>query len=664
MVRWCRWLWSWLLVPLALGVAALASTPAVAGAATSSARPQAFSSCASLVGYAQRHFAVTHGVPDPQLAALQTGAPRTPDAVAPGLSNQQTAASAPAAGAAPATQSFSTTNDQEAGVDEPDIVKTNGRTLYVVSQNMLYAVSVGSGGPNVVGSLALGNAYADPTLLLNGTRLIVITSSAGPSAGIAAYPSAATTVSEVDVHDPAAMRVTRTLTIDGTFVDARQNGSTARLVISSAPRGILIPDVRMRSTAAAWVPRRRFHSALTGRRYVRPAAACDRIRRPSVFSGLGMVTILTLDLDRGLYTADSQALMADAQVVYGSTGSLYVATQKWIDPRLAVDQVPPSQATVINRFDVSDPTRTTLVATGTVPGYLLNQFSLSEFAGYLRVATTSRPIWWGGGPPASLSSSAVTVLARSGASLVPVGRVSGLGAGQQIYSVRFVDDTGYVVTFRQIDPLYTIDLRNPASPRVAGQLELAGYSSYLQPLAPGLLLGIGQDVGGNEPSGSQLELFDVSDPAAPRLVKKVTLGAGSSSEVQYDHHALLYWPPTGLALLPVVLYPSVPPIGIAAPGQPVPAVGPGLGFVGAIGFHVDRSGIAEVGRITHPTVDGSVPTIRRSVVVGDRIFTISAAGVLASSLDTLAASAFAAFPAVTVIRPPGPIPVPLAGRPG
>jgi hypothetical protein len=638
----------------------LAAVPATAGAAAPSARPQAFSSCASLVGYAQKHFAVTHGVPDPPLTPVETLA-APPVALVPGQSNEQTAAAAPAAGAAPA-QDFSTTNDQEVGVDEPDIVKTDGRMLYTVSQNVLYAVSVAGTGPSVVGSLSLGNAAANPTLLLNGTRLIVITSSAGPAVGIAAYPSAATTVSEVDVHNPAAMRITRTLTIDGTFVDARQNGSTARLVISSAPRGIVVPGAR--PTATAWVPRRRFHSALTGRRYVRPAAACDRIRRPAVFSGLGMVTILTLDLDRGLYTADSQALMADAQVVYGSTGSLYIATQRWINPRLAVDQVPPSQATVINRFDVSDPTRTTLVATGTVPGYLLNQFSLSEFGGYLRVATTSRPIWWGAGPPAALSSSAVTVLARSGARLIPVGRVSGLGAGQQIYSVRFVDDTGYVVTFRQVDPLYTIDLRNPAAPRVAGQLELAGYSSYLQPLAPGLLLGIGQDVGqGNEPSGSQLELFDVSDPAAPRLVKKLTLGAGSSSEVLSDHHALLYWPPTGLVVLPLVVYPSEPPIGIAAPGQPVPAIGPGLGFVGAIGFHVDRSGIAEVGRIMHPTVDGSQPTIRRSVVVGSRVFTISAGGVLASSLDTLAAGAFAAFPGATLVRPPGPIPLGLPVSP-
>ena len=143
-----------------------------------------------------------------------------------------------------------------------------------------------------------------------------------------------------------------------------------------------------------------------------------------------MLTILTLDLDRGLWTAGSTALMADARVVYGSPTSLYVATQKWIDPTLAPSRLPPTTATVIDRFDVSDPARTTLVASGSVPGYLLNRFSLSEYKGDLRVATTTSPIWWGGGARGGATSqSSVTVLRRSGALLAPVGQVSGLGAG-------------------------------------------------------------------------------------------------------------------------------------------------------------------------------------------------------------------------------------------
>jgi hypothetical protein len=236
----------------------------------------------------------------------------------------------------------------------------------------------------------------------------------------------------------------------------------------------------------------------------------------------------------------------------------------------------------------------------------------------------------------------VTVLADRGGALTPIGQVSGLGRGEQIYSVRFLNDVGYVVTFHQVDPLFTIDLSSPTAPRVAGQLELSGYSAYLHPVGRGLLLGIGSDVGaGNEPSATQLELFDLSDPAAPKLLQRTTLGDGSSSEVAYDHHAFLFWPPTGLAVLPVQVY-------TAQPNGPERQ----QGFVGAIGFHVARSGIAEVGRIEHDPVGGFVPAIRRSIVVGDRLFTISDGGVMASGLSALDRRAFVAFPAPAP-PPPG-----------
>jgi hypothetical protein len=669
-MRWRPRLVSGLIVVCVPAVVPVA--PAVARAAThrtATARLQTFASCADLVGYARRNFAVTGGLPEPAIGVAEPAPiapPQSPNQLA---SGQQAPAAAPAPSSASASPSFSTTNDQEAGVDEPDIVKTDGTTLFAVGQGKLQAVAVGGTAPRLVGSLDLGNDGYGAQLLLRGSRLIVISSGGGfarplagrlPGSAVAFPPNfgVTTTVREVDVHDPGAMKVTRTMTIDGSFVDARQNGATARLVINSAPAAIGLAAGR-RAAAGAWVPSRRFHSVLSGRSYVRPVAPCRTIRRPAVFSGLGMLTIFTLDLDRGLYTADTQALMADAQIVYGSTTSLYVATQRWTDPRLALSRVPAGQTTQISRFDVSDPARTRLVATGAVAGYLLNQFSLSEYQGYLRVATTSRPIWWeGGGPPSVASSSAVTVLAERGGLLTAVGRVGGLGAGQQIYSVRFVDDAGYVVTFRQVDPLYTIDLRSPTAPRVAGQLELAGYSAYLHPLAPGLLLGVGQAVGpGNEPAGTQLELFDVSDPSAPRLIQRTLVGSGSSSEVQSDHHAFLYWPPTGLAVLPVEIYPPTPvsTTGVLPPSAAAIAPSP-AGFVGAIGYHVDRSGIAEVGRIVHPALAaGYVPTIRRSVVVGPRLFTISDGGVLASSLDSLAPGAFVAFPAAPA--PPPPVPV-------
>jgi hypothetical protein len=678
-----------LAVTLALGAV---PAPALALRRAAHVRPRAFASCARLVGYERTHFAVTHGVPETSPRPLSEPSIAAPSPS--GSASPQTAA-APVenAGTTVSGTSFSTTNNQEPGIEEPDVVKTDGSTIFAVEQGTLYAVVAGGPAPHLAGSLPLGSTGYGAQLLLRGSRLLVISGSqalpigvgvavpalpaavggqtsalsgvapaalAPSTSPVASVPSiapspyyyaAATTITEVDVHDPAAMKVARTMTVEGTFVDARQNGATARLVISSAPRAIATPALR--AHASGWVPARRFHSFITGHRYTRPVVACSAVRWPAQFSGVGMLSILTINLDRGLYAIDSTALMADAQVVYGSSGSLYVATQRWINPLTPATNVPSSPETVIDKFDAANPEHTTLIASGEVPGYLLNQFSLSEYHGYLRVASTSRPIWWNATQPPP-SQSYVTVLADHGGVLAAVGQVSGLGAGQQIYSVRFIGDAGYVVTFRRVDPLYTLDLSSPTSPRVAGQLELEGYSAYLHPVAEGLLLGIGQEVGPeNEPSGAQLELFDVSNPAAPQLQARATLGSGSSSQVQYDHHAFLFWPPTALAVLPVSIY-STTPVSVPPTPQPLPAAGssggqastgePTSGFVGAIGFRVDRSGITEVGRITHDPVNGATPQIDRSLVIGQQLFTVSSEGVMASSLATLARQAFVTFP--------------------
>lgn len=646
------------------------------------------------MSYGRRYLARTHGVPEMPLAPVGGASAAPGGTTAPAPVAGAPVAGAPTTPGSSGTGTYSTTNNQEPGVDEPDTVKTDGSTIFAVSGNKIYAVAVTGAQAQLVGSLDLGASGYGSQLLLRGSHLIVISgrsgigpvfagggapgaarpgASAGPSStapvgspGAPAsippspyYYGGQTTLTEVDVSDPTAMKIVRTITIDGSFVDARENGATARIVVSSAPPVLQQPGLARR--ASGYVPSWRFHSRLSRRSFRRPVASCRQVAYPQQFSGLGMVTIFTINIDRGLWTAGTDALMADAQIVYGSSTSLYLATEKWINPATSPYQLPGRQTTQIDRFDATAPDSTTFIASGEVPGYLLNQFSLSESGSYLRVASTSAPVWWGGTVPQVPSQSYVTVLARHGNQLTTVGQVSGLGAGQKIYSVRFVDDVGYVVTFRQVDPLYTIDLSSPRGPRVAGQLELQGYSSYLHPLGHGLLLGVGQDVGtNNEPSGSQLELFNVVDPASPRLVEKMTLGQGSSTQANYDHHAFLFWPPTGLAVLPVQIY----PIAVPAPtpttgtsgaaggsGQP-PTVIPSPGgsgstqtFTGAIGFHIDSSGIREIGQLAHPSTNGYPPPITRSLVIGNRLYTMSDAGILASSLATLSPQTFVPFPA-------------------
>jgi uncharacterized secreted protein with C-terminal beta-propeller domain len=213
----------------------------------------------------------------------------------------------------------------------------------------------------------------------------------------------------------------------------------------------------------------------------------------------------------------------------------------------------------------------------------------------------------------------VTVL--RGANLNRVGQVDGLGHGQRIYSVRFAGDVGYVVTFRQVDPLYVIDLSDPAAPRVKGELELLGYSAYLHPVGAGRLLGVGQDATPQgRLKGAQVSLFDVSDPSAPRLLDQQPLGG--SSQVEYDPHAFLWWAPKKLALLPLTSE--------------------------MVGLRVTNK-LAEAGRIAQ---EGA----QRAIVVGGRIYTISYAGVTGSDIDTFGTLSFVAFPQQPIGGPVEPQP--------
>ena len=145
----------------------------------------------------------------------------------------------------------------------------------------------------------------------------------------------------------------------------------------------------------------------------------------------------------------------------------------------------------------------------------------------LRVVSTESPAWWGSGGE---TESFLTTLRPSDGTLVQAGRVGGLGKGERVYSVRFVGDTGYVVTFRQIDPLYTLDLSRPEQPRVLGELKIPGYSAYLHPIGEDLLLGVGQDVDEKtgRPLGTQLSIFDVSDLRKPTRLHTQHLGQGWS----------------------------------------------------------------------------------------------------------------------------------------
>ena len=591
------------------------------------AKLKAFRSCAQLVRYGRRHVSRGPGAqPPPPFAPVPApqGPPGAPGGGGEGGAPQQ-------GGQAPVTQEDSSgTNVQEQGVDEPDIVKTRGSTIFALAGGQLHAVDAGGAAPTLLGSLPL-EGYGHELLLFRKRALVLTQAFGGPqpvpgpgpasAQAFAPSPQGATLLSEVDVSDPSAMRVVRTEEVPGLFVSARLTGSTARIVISAPPPALY--DKSLRGREAGWMPRRVLVQAATGETSRRRLAPCRRVSRTASFSGLELLTVLTIDMSRGLPAVDSDAIESGGEIVYASPNSLYVATQRWTPEPSSPEQEPPRAFSAVHQFDASRPGETVYRSSGRVPGYLLNQFAMSEYRGELRVASTETPVWWSGAPQDE-GQSFVTTLDRRGGALLQLGQVSGLGKGERIYAVRFIDEAGFVVTFRQVDPLYTIDLADPRDPKVLGELKILGYSAYLHPLRNDLLLGVGQDASEEgRVRGFQLSLFDVSNLRRPQRLHQYGLGSYSSSEAEYEHHAFLWWPPSGLAVLPIT----------------------GQSFIGAVGFNVARTaGISEAGRASHAGAGGYDLPVRRALVVGGRLFTLSDEGLEQNSLTSLAEEAWLPLP--------------------
>lgn len=563
------------------------------------------------------------------------------------------------------------TNVQEAGVDEPDVVKADGERILAVAGGELHWIDVTGDTPVDAGSVELpGDAYGQQLLVVGDTALVLVNGYGPPIAieGDVAIDSSSfapeettTSLVQVDLAGPDRMTVTNTLEVDGTILDARLVGETARVVLSSRPDqlGFVYPStpteeaeriaeeanrrVVEESDLDDWLPGYRLVADPLGSDEAvvdeGTLVACDRMNEPAEFAGFGTLSVLTVDVAGELGTGDAVGVLADGEQVYANAEHLYVATTQYpevddttTDPTNDFPAPPGGPDTAIHRFSIAGDGPAEYQVSGLVRGRLLDQFSMSETPAtdgggddaVLRVATTDD----------DESESFVTTLRADGDQLVELGQVGGLGEDEQIYSVRFVGDVGYVVTFRQTDPLYTVDLSDPAAPAVVGELELLGYSAYLHPIGEDLLLGVGQDATATgQTTGTQLSLFDVSDPAAPQRLQQVSI-PGASSAAEYDHHAFLYWPETGLAVLPVQSYGG--DVFCTQPeGVTVPCPGPTESFNGAVGFHVATDGIDEVGRVTHD--DGS--TLARSVVVGDTLYTLSETSLVASDLATLAPQA-------------------------
>lgn len=447
-----------------------------------------------------------------------------------------------------------------------------------------------------------------------------------PSASLSIMPAAGTgfvTAVLVDLADPSAPEVLETLELDGRYVSARLVDGSVRLVTSSSPQVPVAIATEPWSPAQEQAALERNEAAVDGltAEQVLPAAVrrdaagtvqdsgsavdCADVQHASTGpTGSSTLLVTTLRPSQGLAALDSTAVTTAGDVVYASTDRLYVATSQWGGGPAVGRMVPGGEITTeLHAFDTTASDTTRYLGSGSVRGTILGRWALSEHDGHLRVATTLQGFDTGGP-----SSSSVAVLAERDGGLVEVGRVDGLGPDEQIYAVRYFGDLATVVTFRQTDPLYVLDLAEPSAPRLVGELEIPGFSTYLHPVGDDRLLGVGQDADSSgRVTGFQLSLFDLSDLSAPVQVDRLSLGQGWSPASD-DSRAFSYDPERQLALLPF---------------------SDDRGQGSALGVRVDGTDLVEDGRLSV-----GLDMVERTVLVDGAVLAVTPGSVVAGDVDT------------------------------
>ena len=579
-------------------------------------------------------------------------------------------------GVLPSTGITSGTNTQVNGVDEADFVETDGQYLYVAHNGQLQIVGADltvayqtSLSGNVVGQF------------LAGDRLTVITQSGyswyGPMVRMAWGPWWAidpqTTVTVYDVTDRTAPTVVTQTMFDGRYQEARSVDGVVYLVLQ---RGLDLPAPSYTDTPVTpdtsepvdgkadlimkpgrWEPTiTAYRTYETWDQYVARVgdeivglslphaysvdaegnsvdlgvvAGATDIVRPHTGGAQSVLTLVSVDSSSsGSAFADSVGAMVASgnNTVYMTQGALYVGTQEY-----QYTDTGSSDNTRIDRFVIAG-TQVAWQASGVVSGTLLNQFAMEEHDGYLNVATHTNASELINGTPSTRNDNGVYVLDTAGDTLDVVGSLTGLAPGEHLYAARFVGDTAYLVTFLQTDPLFAIDLSDPTAPTLLGELIIPGFSNYLQSVGEGLLLGIGQErEAGSWNTNVHATLFDVSDPTKLTEITRQFLTENtqwSSSDAQFDHHALLYSAEDGLLVVPVYASGYDPQTGVYRSEQLLKVM------------RVTASGIEVLGEIR---TDQSV---FRTVRIGDVLYAISDTSVTAYNISDLSLIGSSAAPAV------------------
>jgi hypothetical protein len=552
-----------------------------------------------------------------------------------------------------AASKHSRTNNQVASVDEADIVKTDGKYVYIASNGALRIIEAMN--PRVLSTTAIAGG-ATREIFVEGDRAVVYSANGGSGAARCTYgydcqfggDGSTTKVTVLDIANRNQPRVVRQLDLSGSLIAARRIGNAVHTVVadgdSGAPPYETWPSDLETCGVDEKIVRAKFAKLKAdNERKIRAKRSFPTMKenggeqqlcaggllRTGMRDGQAFTSVISFDLTDDKAPPASSTIQSRPGAVFASQNALYlsVAHQKaaaqargarWYSFYPTVDE-----ASEIHKFTIgTSPRETRYAGSGVVPGHVLNQFAMDEWNGYLRVATTRGKV-----PDPNVSSSISVLAPVDNGNLVRVGAIDKIAPGEDIRAVRFDDERGYVVTFKKTDPLFVVDLYQPAQPRILGELKIPGFSTYIHRIDPTHLLSIGFDANDHGDfayfDGIILQLFDVTKPTDPKLVHKEKIGTrGSSSQAATDHLAFNWFASEGLLAIPMTI----------CEGGGDGRHGDQLAFSGLLVYDVDvERGFTRLGGVDHGKQGVSCGTwwsnansaVKRSVFLDDLVYSIA-----------------------------------------
>jgi len=544
---------------------------------------------------------------------------------------------------------FSQTNIQVEGVDEPDTVKTDGTYLYILANSKIYIIKAyPAEDAGVLSEITLDTNSYSSNIFINNDRLIVFgTSSRTPDNAeeddYSWWGGITTTQIKIyDISDRENPTLLDEMNFDGRYVDARMIGNYVYLVTNEYTGNIYrienneiilnIPEVTINGNIKK--------------------IGCNQIYYVDIPERIdAMTNVISIDLNDNEVSQKS-FLLGSSQTMYVSEHNIFLTYTKYdyIEPVDGERYGRSEEKTIIHKISVHDG-GISYTAQGEVPGRILNQFSMDEYDGFFRIATTVGNVW----DHEQKSSNNIYILDEN---LELISSIENIAPGERIYSSRFMGGKAYLVTFKKVDPFFTLDLSDPYNPKILGKLKIPGYSDYLHPYDENHIIGIGKDtveaLDSSKESrgidfawyqGLKIALFDVSDFENPIELSKIIIGdRGTDSPALQDHKAFLFDRAKELLVLPVNLYEISDDIKQQNNGYTGSTHGE-FKFQGAYVYKLSlEDGFELKGRVTHMDDEEALKTgywyggsssVTRSLYIGDILYTLSNSMVKMNNLDTL-----------------------------